>query len=78
MSRYFLVTRFRCAACGTNLDLAVNSEITLKEPYHPEASDGITGADKRESNIYLHPCLTCLNKYTAPLNALKMAIEAIK
>lgn len=44
--------------------------------YHPEASDGITGAAKVVQNVAIHPCAKCYGDAVRPLELLKAALAS--
>ena len=72
--RFNLVTNFVCAKCGGPLMLSYDAPRT--RAYHPEASDGITGAAKVVQNVAIHPCAKCYGDAVRPLELLKAALAS--
>jgi hypothetical protein len=66
MSREFLVTKFVCAVCGTNLSIthAKSSNYAHGEP---------TGANMVEHIAAIEPCKPC----AAPLQQIRSALEVL-
>lgn len=73
-SRYNLVTNFNCAQCGDKLRLTYDRPMPKGE-YDPEKEDGITGADKVEASIYIHPCNRCFSELKEPLDTLRKILK---
>jgi hypothetical protein len=74
-SRKFLVTTFHCAKCGAPLNLTY--EKPTKNLHNGYVNDGITGADKVENLIYIHPCEVCVDRLEEPIKALQAAFKTI-
>lgn len=73
-SRTFVVTTFRCTVCGNALNVSYCNEPGKLQPRGEYVDDGITGADKVEQRINVHPCEKCLS----PLNELRRAVKTLK
>lgn len=71
IGRVNLVTRFKCATCGNQLELSREVNKETKDQFPNELSDGITGADKVEMNVFIEPCKVCIGKPTRQLQTLK-------
>ena len=73
MIRTNLVTHFICNECGSNLEVALDSE---KRSENGERDDlRITGAAKSDISIQVKPCRGCIEKHTKPAAKL---LEALK
>lgn len=70
MSREFLVTKFVCATCGTNLNLSYEKPKSAGQYVKGEP----TGADMVQNLIAIEPCKTCLH----PLEVMKAALKGIQ
>lgn len=66
-SRKFLLTKFRCMACGSALQLSYDDP-----PRFMNVSSGEpTGADMVATTIGVHPCSNCQRKRDEIDNAIK-------
>lgn len=72
LQRYNLVTHFVCARCGTNLRLSYDT------PKKDAGIDNITGAQKVDNFIAIHPCVKCYGDATKPLALLKEALGSLE
>jgi hypothetical protein len=71
-SRYNLVTNFRCSVCGNKLMLSYDKK---QGDYEPEKDDDITGANKVEVSIAIHPCEKCYSAATEPIETLRKILK---
>lgn len=71
--RKFLITKFVCAKCGTNLSLTYG--VPKKGSNYADGEP--TGADMVESIIAIEPCTTCARPTEKLIDALKTLNEAI-
>lgn len=69
LGRDFLVTKFKCAECGSNLQLSYEKRNEPK--YLDDCRDGITGANKVEQNIFIEPCHKCVDEVLKDMEDLK-------
>jgi len=67
--REFLITKFVCAKCGTNLQLTYNTPKVGS--FHSEGEP--TGALMVENRIALEPCETCMK----PLEEMKSVVQVL-
>lgn len=67
--REFLITKFICATCGSNLELTY--DLPRKDADHAEGEP--TGAAKVEQLVGVLPCKTCFQ----PLLDVKKALETL-
>lgn len=72
--RYNLVTRFKCSKCGSQLSLSYTKDDNIKV-YPNYVSDGMTGADKVESDIWIEPCETCVESPQKELDTLRRILK---
>lgn len=72
-----LMMHFHCAECGDILDIALNEErSTLKNEF---VSGEPTGAAcYHVPRISVKPCKRCIEKYTAPAEAMVRAVKAMQ
>lgn len=70
-ARVNLITRFKCAKCGTQLSLSYDDP----KKFADYTTDGITGANKLESNIFIEPCSVCVDEPTRQLETLKKILK---
>lgn len=70
-TRYNLVTKFVCKLCGSPLRISYDKPIG--NSWNPEASDGITGANKIEAAIAVYPCDKCYKEAVEPINQLRIS-----
>lgn len=69
MEREFLVTKFVCAACGSNLRLSYD----MPRSAGNHSSGEPTGASMVRQLVAVEPCDTCM----APLQKLKNALATL-
>lgn len=69
--RVNLITRFKCAKCGSQLSLSYDKEKSSND----YENDGITGAFKVENDVFIEPCVSCLSKFKEPLEALQRVMK---
>lgn len=69
MTRQFLVTKFKCAACGGLLNLSY--EAPNKGIDHAEGQP--TGAEMVEQFIAIEPCFQCMK----PVNEVRQALKTL-
>lgn len=67
MNRQYLVTVFRCSACGEPMTISYEGKRGAS------VSDGHTGAAKVEQTVHVDPCQGCLK----PMRDLKDAMSKI-
>jgi hypothetical protein len=70
--RNYLVTSFVCAKCQTVLTLSYNVS-----KGHKYVNDGITGGNKVDNQIAIHPCEKCYSEATKPLELIKQAMNMV-
>jgi hypothetical protein len=69
MSREFLVTKFVCAVCGTNLNITYDMPTRASNYAHGEP----TGANMVEQRVAVEPCKHC----EAPLQQIRSALGVL-
>lgn len=63
IGRSFLVTKFNCAECGTDLELSYEPRGGSRQSgFEDNVSDGITRASKKENFIFIEPCKKCVKE----------------
>ena len=71
-SRHFLLSSFSCADCGASLTIARLKQDGLKVADCP-SEGGLTGGERVQNIVYIHPCKSCL----APVNDVKNALKTL-
>ena len=71
IGRNFLVTKMKCAKCDSALELSYPPKNTKST----DCSDGITGASKVETVIYIEPCKRCVEEPKRDLDTLRRILK---
>ena len=69
-----LITQFYCSKCGSKLSICYDQNKKREDSWEESHN---TGSAVKYNDISIHPCASCIKKYTAPAKKLIDAIESI-